>query len=27
VPCARFVDSEVVLVNEEQGQDDAIGPS
>lgn len=27
VPCARFVDSEVVLVNEEQGQDDAIGPA
>jgi len=27
VPCARFVDSEVVLVNEEQGQDDVIGPA
>ena len=27
VPCARFVDSEVVLVNEEQAQDNVTGPA
>ena len=27
VPCARFVDSEVVLISEEQAQDDVTGPA